>query len=349
MQENQAFMDGEPSRTGIVPARRQHRTELSRSLGHESPAARLMQNAANVAATSFDCRRPPEEKAMRRLSHRSPLLIVAVALMALQAQAQLSQAIAQSERALYAGDFAAAHAALQKALARDNAPRAKADLLLQQVRIQQVARLSGLPDPQEGATLSALERIAGSDTANRDLKARIAFASAVSEYFQRLTGSELGDLGPLQVRFEAAAKSLTAPCQRADALFFAALMPQVQDKVAESAPGLRQARQLAEANRCQLELSYDLRHLSAVAEAEGDLPRARQLAAESLALRQRIGFQVYVPYSLLLLADLDEKLGNKAEAERERREALAMAERLKLPAQAEAARKAIEPGRSVVE
>jgi hypothetical protein len=291
-----------------------------------------------------------EENTMSLLSRWLSCVLAVATLLAPKAHADgVAQAISRSERALYAADFATAHAVLQTPLGNDTDLRAKAELLLQKVRIQQVARLSGLPDPREAATLSALSRIANSDAASRDLKARIDFAGTVSEYFRRITGPALGELRPLQARFEAAAGAIADPCRRADALFFAALMPQIEDKVPESAAGLRQARQLAEANHCLLELSYDLRHLAVVAEAQGDLSHARELAAESLALRRRIGFQVYVPYSLLTLADFDEKLGKTSDAERERHEALAISERLRLPAQAEEARKALAPKQNATE
>jgi hypothetical protein len=275
---------------------------------------------------------------MRRALFFASLLILPFATTAAQ------DAIARAERAMYAGDFATAQTALRDALATAGTPAARADLLLQQVRVQQTARLSGLPDVQEDTTLAALASIARSADADADLKARIRFAATVSEYFKRLTGPALGDLRPLQAAFDEVAPRLADPCRRADALFFAALMFQMQDRVAASAPGLRQARQLAEANRCDLELSYDLRHLAEVAELEGDLPAARRLAAESLAIRQRIGFQVYVPYSMLQVAALDQKLGDAKAAERQRREALALAERLRLPGQAKAAREALGAG-----
>lgn len=273
---------------------------------------------------------------MRRALFFASLLILPFATTAAQ------DAIARAERAMYAGDFATAQTALRDALATAGTPAARADLLLQQVRVQQTARLSGLPDAQEDTTLAALASIARS--ADADLKARIRFAATVSEYFKRLTGPALGDLRPLQAAFDEVAPRLADPCRRADALFFAALMFQMQDRVAASAPGLRRARQLAETNRCDLELSYDLRHLAEVAELEGDLSAARRLAAESLAIRQRIGFQVYEPYSMLQVAALDQKLGDAKAAERQRREALALAERLHLPGQAKAAREALGAG-----
>lgn len=277
-------------------------------------------------------------------------LLSACALLALSAgvsampAAAARETVAQAERALYAGDLVGAQDTLRQALDGAPTPQAKADLLLQQLRVQQTARLSGLPDPREDATLSALAAIAAEPGANPDLKARVRFGAAVSEYFKRLTGPSLGDLKPLQAAFGEVAPQLADACRRADALFFAALMYQMQDRVAESAPGLRQARRVAEAGHCDLELSYDLRHLAEVAELERDLPAARRLAADSLAIRRRIGFQVYVPYSLLQVADLDQKLGDATAAERQRREALALAERLRLPAQAKAAREALAAG-----
>lgn len=268
-------------------------------------------------------------------------LLLLTCLPAVAAAFAYTAAVSRSEHALYMGDFAAANAALAAAIRRENTPRTRTVLLLQKLRVQQIARLSGLPDSNESANLAALVDIAGTSELDRNLKARIQFATTLSQYFQRITGPTLGDLRSLQSGFENAAASLTDPCQRADAVFFAALMLQVENRVAESAPGLRRAEQLARANHCELQLSYDLRHLAPVAEAVGDLAGARELAADSLTLRQRIGFQVFVPYSLLTLAEFDEKLRNRAAASQERQEALQLAEHLHLPAQADAARKAL--------
>ncbi|HET7332616.1 hypothetical protein [Dyella sp.] len=232
---------------------------------------------------------------MRRAVLFAVLLLICPFTVAALAATSVKDAVAQAERAMYAGQFTEAQATLRKALASAPSVSEKADLLLQQLRVQQAARLSGLPDAQEDATLAALSAIAARADAGADLQARIRFATTVSEYFKRLTGPSLGDLRPLQAAFADTAPKLTHPCRRADAMFFTALIFQMQDRVAESAPGLRQARQLAEANHCDLELSYDLRHLAEVAELEHDLPGARRLAGESLAIRQRIGFQVYVP------------------------------------------------------
>ncbi len=117
-------------------------------------------------------------------------------------------------------------------------------------------------------------------------------------------------------------------------------------KLKADAPGVKgnlqaEARSTAKAAGCDYQLSYDLRHLAVVAEESGDLNKAAELAAESLAIRRRIKFEVYLPYSLLHSADLAQKRGDAKAASSFRAEALKIAERLELPAQMAAARGAI--------
>jgi tetratricopeptide (TPR) repeat protein len=244
-----------------------------------------------------------------------------------------------SEQALYAGNFNKARALIDAGLKSQTDPAARFGLLLQRVRVQQIARLSGLPDSTETAALATLK--AHAVTMPKDLQAQARHVELVSTYFRRLTGVESGDFISLQSEFHAVAQQLADPCRKADALFFSALMPQMQGKVLDSAAGLEQARSMAAAAGCDLELSYALRHLAVVAEEQGDLDKAASLAADSLAIRRRLGFEVYLPYSLLLSADLAQKRGDSTAAKALRKEAVQVAERLKLPEQAKAARAAL--------
>jgi tetratricopeptide (TPR) repeat protein len=163
----------------------------------------------------------------------------------------------------------------------------------------------------------------------------------VSTYFKRVTGAAPGNFVSLQPAFRAVANDLADPCRKADALFFSALMLQMQGQAAGSAAGLEQARAVADAAGCELELSYSLRHLAVVAEEEGNLDKAAALAQESLAIRRRTGFDVYLPFSLLHSAGIIEKRGDPDRAKEYREEALSLATRLRLPEQAKAARAAL--------
>lgn len=198
---------------------------------------------------------------------------------------------------------------------------------------------SGLPDKTEASTLAALR--ASARTAPKELKAEAKHAELVSVYFRRLTGAEAGDFLSLQQPFRAVAGELADPCRKADALFFSALMPQMQGKPGDSKAGLEQARAIASRAGCDLELSYVLRHLAVVAEEDGDLDKAAALAGESLAIRRRIKFEVYLPFSLLHSAEIAEKRGDRDGARAYRHEALSVATRIGLPEQTNAARAAL--------
>lgn len=250
-----------------------------------------------------------------------------------------AQVPSAAELALYSGDFKKALALVDTDIRRQADPATRFRLLLQRVRIQQVARLSGLPDKGEAAALAELkERLPAMP---RELQAQARQAQLVSTYFKRLTNAEQGGFASLQPSFLAVASELADPCRKADALFFSALMLQMEGKTAPSAPRLEQARRVAGAAGCELEESYALRHLAAVAEEAGDLDKAARLADESLAIRRRIKFQVFLPFSLLHSADISEKRGDRRRAHSLREEALAIATRLRLPEQEKAAREAL--------
>ncbi len=267
-----------------------------------------------------------------------PLLVAALLLPA-AVGAQGNPDLPDHLRALYAGDFAKAYASVDLVRVVNVDPRLRFELLMQRIRIQQLARLSGKPDRAEGMALFLLKGQATSMPPALQGEARLV--ELISTYFQRLTKVEEGDFMSLQPGFNAAAEQIVDPCNKAEAMFFSALMPQMSGKVRDSAGGLEQARAAAVSAGCDLQLSYVLRHLAVVAEEHGDLDKAAQLAQESLALRRRIKFEVFLPYSLLHSADVAQKRGDLKAAQAFRKEALDIAERLKLPAQAEAARAAM--------
>jgi hypothetical protein len=267
-------------------------------------------------------------------------VLVAAMLLPATAVAQADGYLAGHQRALYAGDFAKAHRLLDVARDASASPTMRFLLLTQRVRTQQIARLSGRPDPAETSTLARLQVNATAEMPEA-LLAEARFVALVSTYFRRLTKVEEGDFLSLQPGFDAAARQMLHPCKKADAQFFSALMTQMSGKVLESAAGLGQARAAAAAGRCDMELSYSLRHLAVVAEEQGDLEKAARLAQEGLALRRKLKFEVFLPYSLLHCADVAQKRGDQKGAQAFRKEVLQIAQRLKLPAQTGAARAAM--------
>jgi hypothetical protein len=281
------------------------------------------------AATSF-----------RRLVAPAVLAATAVMLAATAAEAQIPDVLQASEQALYAGKFDAAVAPLRAALAADPAPDDRLRLLLQQMRVHQTQRLSGKISPDE-ASVSAAVKALTPGIQDPALLGLVGLRETTSDYFERLTRDQTSEVMTLQPVYRAAAGRLTDPCMRAEAQFFVGLMPQIAGDPAASGPPLAEALRIATAGHCDLEVSYVLRHQAVERDAAGDKVRARDLMAESLAIRQRVGFQVFVPYSLLSLADAEQAVGEAEAARGHRQEALDLARKLDLPAQEAAAREAL--------
>jgi tetratricopeptide (TPR) repeat protein len=247
--------------------------------------------------------------------------------------------IQASEKARYAADFESATSPLKAALAQKPSERTRLLLLLQQMRVHQSQRLVGRVSPDEAPVASQVAALKPAADAN--LRALAGLRETTSAYFVRLTTGDLKDSKAFAPAFTTAAEGIADPCDKADALFFAALMPQVAGDAAASAAPLKAARAVAKAGRCDLELSYVARHEAAVAEDVGDLKTARDLYAQSLDLRRKVGFEVFMPYSMLSLADVHARLGEKDQARKLREEAVALSDRLNLPNAGKAAREAL--------
>lgn len=269
-----------------------------------------------------------------------PLSVVLALVVATPAPASTPEALIRaSERARYAADFDAATAPLKAALAQRPSDRTRLLLLLQQMRVHQSQRLVGRVSPEEAAVASQVAAL--KPAAAPDLKALADLRETTSAYFVRLTTGDLKGSKAFAPAFAAAAEGVSDPCDKADALFFAALMPQVDGDVAASVAPLARARAVAEAGRCDLELSYVARHEATVAEEASDLKTALALYAQSLDLRRKVGFEVFMPYSMLSLAEVHARLGEKDEARKLREEAAALSDKLNLPDAGKAAREAL--------
>jgi tetratricopeptide (TPR) repeat protein len=89
-----------------------------------------------------------------------------------------------------------------------------------------------------------------------------------------------------------------------EALFYSGLTYEqrsLSDKALESHT---EALQFADLYNHKLEKSYALRHLAGLAADKGDLDAALNYALTSLALREEIGFRVYLPHSHILVGDI---------------------------------------------
>lgn len=248
-------------------------------------------------------------------------------------------AVATSEQRLLAADFVGADKVLTEALA--GAPDAdRLSLLLQRLRVGQGAQLSGAPLADQTPIIAEAESLAAAAD-DPELAALTKLRATTSRYFAMLaTANESSDLAPaaeLIDDFQSAADNLIAPCPRANALFFAALIPQVLGDAAGSKTPLEDARVLASQDGCLEELAYIDRHLAAVAEEAGDLKKARALNAGSVKLRREMGTQPFLSYALIYQGDLDAKAGDKASAAKNLGEALEIATARSLPSQRGAA------------
>lgn len=91
----------------------------------------------------------------------------------------------------------------------------------------------------------------------------------------------------------------------AEALFWVGTFHQVvRGDHDTAAPVLRRAQELATSAGDDLTLSYVLRHLGFVEQAEGRVPAARELFTESTELRRKVGFRAGVAANLVGLAYL---------------------------------------------
>jgi hypothetical protein len=267
------------------------------------------------------------------------LFVAAAAPLVSMALVEPANLVRESEQSLYAAEFDQATVAIEAALrSPDLTIDTRLALLLQKLRVQQHARLGGITLGDEASTIMEVERIK-ERTANPDLAGQAGLRLGVSHYFTRLLANDLARVTEFTPTFLRAAEAIEAPCPRAEALFFAALMPQVAGQVAQSKAGLETAQAAAE--NCPLEQSYVDRHLAAVAEDAGDLAAARMFAARSSAERRRIGFRLFLPFSLLLEARLEERTGNGRRADILLQEAAELAAQLNLPAAQESACEAI--------
>ena len=89
-----------------------------------------------------------------------------------------------------------------------------------------------------------------------------------------------------------------------EALFHSGLTYGQRDLVDNARDCYTEALQFADLYNHKLEKSYALRHLAELAAAKGDLDAALNYALTSLALREEIGFRVYLPHSHILVGDI---------------------------------------------
>lgn len=89
-----------------------------------------------------------------------------------------------------------------------------------------------------------------------------------------------------------------------EALFYSGLTYEQRSLADKARESYTEALQFADLYNHKLEKSYALRHLAGLAADRGDLDAALNYALTSLALREEIGFRVYLPHSHILVGDI---------------------------------------------
>jgi tetratricopeptide (TPR) repeat protein len=89
-----------------------------------------------------------------------------------------------------------------------------------------------------------------------------------------------------------------------EALFHSGLTYERRDLVDKARECYTEALQFADLYNHKLEKSYALRHLAELAMDKDDLDAALNYALTSLALREEIGFRVFLPHSHILVGDI---------------------------------------------
>jgi tetratricopeptide (TPR) repeat protein len=115
----------------------------------------------------------------------------------------------------------------------------------------------------------------------------------------------------------------------AEALFYRGLIAERQEDAAAARQLYNEALAIAEQNALQLEESYVQRHLGFLEKAAGNVVSARARLERSLHLREQLGFNVFLPFSLLSLAEVDTDTGDFSAAEGRFGQAAARARKLR--------------------
>jgi len=241
-----------------------------------------------------------------------------------------AQMSSRSEQDLYAGDLDKAQKRVENFLSCTTDPRQTAAGLLQRSRIQgfkfflaNTGLDSGLQDAQQAIRLIKDSSDAEELISRANLQ--LAFLSYSSTMIAgsrdfSLADSYLANLSGARLNREL----------QAEYWLYCGLVLENQANVA----GAREAynHSLAAARRAKSRLweSYATRHLGLLL-LEGDPRAALPLLRKSLRLRERIGFKIYLPFSLHSIAKAYSALGNPAEAERYFQRAAESAERMGAP------------------
>ena len=102
----------------------------------------------------------------------------------------------------------------------------------------------------------------------------------------------------------------------AEATFYRGLVEERLGNKDDALQLYRRALEIAR-DRFALEESYAERHIAFIERDRGDLAAARHRLQRSLQLRERIGFRVFLPFSVLSLAEIDTALERYEVADRE--------------------------------
>ncbi len=127
-----------------------------------------------------------------------------------------------------------------------------------------------------------------------------------AHYYKKLN-SDVGDYEEALTHFQQALairEKLHDTRGISEALFYSGLIYEQLSLPEKAHASYTEALQFADLYNHKLEKSYALRHLAGMAEGKGDLDAALNYALTSLALREEIGFRVFLPYSHVLVGDI---------------------------------------------
>lgn len=174
----------------------------------------------------------------------------------------------------------------------------------------------------------ALADSVSNDTLRADALVELGFAEYVDAF---LAG---GAFGPIRSRFEESlrlAREASDPERTARSLFHIGLIHERLGEQQTASDRFQESLALADACGCLLVASYAQRHLGFARIRAGDLPFALLQLQRSLELRERVGFRVYLPYSLAVVADVLREKGEPNRAAPYARRAVEIATELEAP------------------
>lgn len=161
--------------------------------------------------------------------------------------------------------------------------------------------------------LAALEegRAIAAEAGERTELAKAHLYLGFAHYARRFTTGE-GDYATAREHVRRALelrRELGDPRGEAEALYYLGILDERTGDVDHALERYRASYAIADRHDLALEKSYAGRHIAFVLQDRGELQEALTLFEESLALRERIGFRIYLPFSHIAVGDVQLELG----------------------------------------